>query len=138
MKSPWKFLAKLTSGRPSAKAQGSSIGNDTNSKPFESEVDPVALGQRPQALLTILYCSTDRLCRCGAAVKNLSRSASFHFWESNAPSKPGIKHLVSSCRPAICNRPYRLGGIRADAQAGIPTCSALVYFRLFTLPIPGD
>ena len=31
-------------------------------------VDPVALGERSQALLTILYCSTDRLCRRGAAV----------------------------------------------------------------------
>ncbi|MDW9488128.1 hypothetical protein GOA59_18155 [Sinorhizobium meliloti] len=30
MKSPWKFLAQLTSWRPSAKAQESSIGNDTN------------------------------------------------------------------------------------------------------------
>jgi hypothetical protein len=31
-------------------------------------VDPVALGERSQALLTILYCSTDRLRRRGAAV----------------------------------------------------------------------
>ena len=31
-------------------------------------VDPVALGDRSQALLTILYCSTDRLRRGGAAV----------------------------------------------------------------------
>ena len=31
-------------------------------------VDPVAPGQRPQALLTILYCSTDCLRRGGAAV----------------------------------------------------------------------
>ena len=29
---------------------------------------PIALGQRSQALLTILYRSTDRLCRRGAAV----------------------------------------------------------------------
>jgi hypothetical protein len=56
-------------------------------------VDPVALGQRSQALLTILYCSTDCLSRCGAAVKNLSHSASFHCLENNAPSNPGIKHL---------------------------------------------
>jgi len=40
-----------------------------------------------------LYCSTDCLCRCGAAVKNLSHSASFHCLENNAPSNPGIKHL---------------------------------------------
>lgn len=31
-------------------------------------IDAVALGQRPQALLTMLYCSTDCLCRRGAAV----------------------------------------------------------------------
>ena len=31
-------------------------------------VDPVALGQNPQALLTMLYRSTDCLCRSGAPV----------------------------------------------------------------------
>jgi hypothetical protein len=43
--------------------------------------------------LTILYCSTDCLSRCGAAVENLAHSASFHCLENNAPSNPGIKHL---------------------------------------------
>src|SRR5262245_49285678 len=57
-------------------------------------VDPVAPGKRPQALLTMLYRATDRRCRCGAAVKNLSHSASFHCLENNAPSNPGIKQLV--------------------------------------------
>src|SRR4029078_12115746 len=56
-------------------------------------VDPVMLGQSPQALLTMLYRSTDRLCRCGAAVKHLAHSASLHAGQNNAPSKPGIKHL---------------------------------------------
>jgi hypothetical protein len=41
-----------------------------------------------------LYCPTHRLCRRGAAVKNLSHSASFHFLDKVAPSKPGIKHLA--------------------------------------------
>ncbi len=41
----------------------------------------------------MLYRSTDRLCRGGAAVKNLPHSASFHSMENNAPSKSGIKHL---------------------------------------------
>jgi hypothetical protein len=58
-------------------------------------VDPVALGQRSQARLTILYCSTDCLRRCGAAVENLSHSASFHCLESNAPSNPGIRQLAA-------------------------------------------
>src|SRR6185436_18300214 len=41
----------------------------------------------------MLYRLTDRLCRCGAAVKNLAHSASFQSLENNAPSNPGIKHL---------------------------------------------
>ena len=56
-------------------------------------VDPVALGQSPQALLTMLYRSTDRLCRRGAAVKNLAHSAFLHSCEKSAPSKSGIKHI---------------------------------------------
>src|ERR1700682_2881521 len=70
------------------------IGHRTALLPFCEgfRIEPVALGQRPQALLTILYCSTDCLSRCGAAVKNLSHGASFHSLENNAPSNPGIKH----------------------------------------------
>ncbi|MCG5480929.1 hypothetical protein [Sinorhizobium alkalisoli] len=40
MKSPWKFLARLASLRPSAKAQESSVGTDADSKALESEVEP--------------------------------------------------------------------------------------------------
>jgi hypothetical protein len=43
--------------------------------------------------LTILYCSTNRLCRCGAPVKNLAHSASLQLLDKIAPSKFGIKHL---------------------------------------------
>lgn len=39
MKSPWKFIAPLTSRRVSAKAQDSSTGNDTDPKALESEVE---------------------------------------------------------------------------------------------------
>ncbi|WP_037427152.1 hypothetical protein [Sinorhizobium sp. CCBAU 05631] len=39
MKTPWNFLAQLTSRRPSAKAQESSIGNDTDSQALESDVE---------------------------------------------------------------------------------------------------
>lgn len=56
-------------------------------------VDPVALRQRPQALLTMLYRSTDRLCRRGAPMKNLAHSASLDSEDKDAPSKSGIKHL---------------------------------------------
>ncbi|THK33443.1 hypothetical protein EHS39_36350 [Ensifer sp. MPMI2T] len=37
MKTPWKFLAQLTSRRSSAKAQESSMGNDTYPKALESD-----------------------------------------------------------------------------------------------------
>jgi hypothetical protein len=55
-------------------------------------IDAVPPGKAPQALLTMLYRSTERLCRCGAAVKNLSHSASLKFPGKGAPSNPGIKH----------------------------------------------
>jgi hypothetical protein len=45
--------------------------------------------------LTILYRSTDRLCRRGAPVKNLAHSASLQLLDKTAPSKFGIKHLVA-------------------------------------------
>ena len=64
-------------------------------------VDPIAFGQRPQALLTMLYRSTDRLCRRGAPVKNLAHSASFDSEDKDAPSKPGIKHLAAPLRSAL-------------------------------------
>src|SRR6476660_6450651 len=87
---------------------GRKIGHRTALLPFCNGlwIDPIALGQRPQALLTILYCSTDCLCRCDAAVTNLSPSASFHSRENNAPSNPGIKHLA----PGQC--PEEVGALR--------------------------
>ena len=45
----------------------------------------------PQALLTILYCSTDFRCRAGTPVQNLAHSASFHSCMDNAPSNSGTK-----------------------------------------------
>src|SRR6202044_1119595 len=64
-------------------------------------VDPVALRQRPQARLTMLYRSTDCLCRRSAPMKNLAHSASFESFDKDAPSKPGIKHLagIGGCEP---------------------------------------
>jgi hypothetical protein len=43
----------------------------------------------------MLYRSTDRLCRCGAPMKNLAHSASFESLDKNAPSNAGTKHLVN-------------------------------------------
>ena len=49
---------------------GRQIGDGLALFPFGDGllIDPVAPGECSQALLTNLYCSTDRLCRCGAAV----------------------------------------------------------------------
>src|ERR1700690_854802 len=81
---------------------GWQIGDRTALLPLGDglRVDPVAPGQSPQARLTMLYRSTDCLCRCGAAVENLSHSASYQSAENNAPSKPGIKHLANQPRRA--------------------------------------
>ncbi|MEJ7016005.1 hypothetical protein [Sinorhizobium meliloti] len=38
MKAPWKFLARLTSRRPAAKAQESSLGNETDPEAFDDQV----------------------------------------------------------------------------------------------------
>ena len=56
-------------------------------------VDPMTLRKCPQALLTILYCSTDCRCRAGAPMYNLAHSASFHSCMDNAPSNSGTKHV---------------------------------------------
>jgi hypothetical protein len=56
-------------------------------------IDSVALRQRSQARLTMLYRSTHRLCRWGAPMKNLAHSASFKSLDKNAPSKAGTKHI---------------------------------------------
>src|SRR5688500_16687205 len=55
-------------------------------------VDAIALGERSQARLAMLYRSTDRRRRCGAPMVNLAHSASRHSCEKSAPSNPGIKH----------------------------------------------
>ena len=49
---------------------GWQVGHCGSLLPFGNRlgIDAVALGERSQALLTILYCSTDRLCRFGASV----------------------------------------------------------------------
>jgi hypothetical protein len=54
---------------------------------------PWRLASALRLSLTTLYRSTDRLCRGGAAVKNLAQSASLHAGENNAPPKPGTKQL---------------------------------------------
>src|SRR3954463_8066377 len=74
---------------------GPDVRNRATALPLANSllVDAVALCERSQALLTMLYRSTDRLRRRGASMKNLAHSASFHSTEKIAPSKAGIKHL---------------------------------------------
>jgi hypothetical protein len=59
-----------------------------------SASDAMALRQILQALLTKLYRSTDRLSRCGAAMKSPAQSASVQADEKIAPSSHGIKHVT--------------------------------------------
>lgn len=55
--------------------------------------DPLPLCKNPQALLSMLYRSTDRLRRGGAPVKNLAHSPSLHSPEEIAPSNAGTKQI---------------------------------------------
>src|SRR5215210_521048 len=67
-------------------------------------VDTIALGERSQARLTMLYRSTDRRSRCGAPMLNLAHSASRRSCEKSAPSNSGIKQLALLVRrgPIFC------------------------------------
>jgi hypothetical protein len=56
-------------------------------------IDAIALSQRPLALLTMLYRSTDCLSCRGAPVKNLAHSASFHSTVKIVPSNIGTEHI---------------------------------------------
>ncbi len=60
-------------------------------------VDAVPLGECPQALLTVLYRSTDRRSRTGTPVENPAHSPSLHPDDKSAPSNPRIKHLAFAC-----------------------------------------
>src|SRR5271165_506770 len=90
------------------------IGNGSPRLPSGDgfRVDAIALGQRPQALLTMLYRPADRLCRCGAPMKNLSHSASFESPEKTAPSKCATRRCPLDGRVArmlksiVCDPSY--------------------------------
>src|SRR5208337_1273212 len=56
-------------------------------------VDAVTPSQRPYALLTMLYRSTDRLCRAGAPVKYLAHKSSLSMEPESVPSYLRTKHL---------------------------------------------
>jgi hypothetical protein len=56
----------------------------------------MAAGKRPYALLTMLYRSTDRLCRTGAPVKNLPHVPSWSMAPDSVPSYSGTEHLITA------------------------------------------
>jgi len=80
-----------------------------------------------------LYRSTDRLCRCGAAVKNLAHSASFHSLENNAPSNPGIKHLAAASAAA---RSLYCSTIKLAARQTSRSLTASITLHRFWLRAP--
>jgi len=70
-------------------------------------VDPMAPGQRPYALLTMLYPSTDRLRRAGAPVKNLAHVPSLSMACESVPSYTGTKHLAGGGGQSLLLPPIR-------------------------------
>jgi len=55
-------------------------------------IDTIPLRQNIQALLTMLYRSTHRLCRAGASRQNLSHNSSFRSCSCITPAYRGTKH----------------------------------------------
>ena len=84
------------------------------------EPDAVALGQRPPAFLTMLYRSTDGLCRGGAPMQNLAHSASFDWDHNDDPSKRGIKHLGPCRGGALAPQVSRSAAGREPARPIVP------------------
>src|SRR6056297_580927 len=60
-------------------------------------VDPQLPAQFRERSLRSLYCSSDGVRGRGAAMANLSHSASFHSCERITPANRGIKHLGCPC-----------------------------------------
>ena len=96
------------------------VGDRGPSLPFGDRllIDTVTLRQSPQALLTMLYRSTDCLRRAGAPMKNLAHSASFDSDEKNAPSKSGIKHLGKTEKDAAIGAAAALVSIERMSDGG--------------------
>src|SRR6185437_14023389 len=83
---------------------------------------------------TMLYRSTDRLCRGGAAVKNLAHSASLHACEKTAPSNPGIKHLDRAAAARRFSYKFEVAiawpaSTENEARSGVAGSSASAEFR---------
>jgi hypothetical protein len=83
-------------------------------------VDPAALGQSPQALLTTLYRSTDRLCRRGTAVKNLAQDQPLEVVEVG-PDSARIQSGAGMSNSAIAQsalRRHRVLPLQTEAVPG--------------------
>ncbi|CDX20849.1 hypothetical protein MPL3356_340052 [Mesorhizobium plurifarium] len=64
-----------------------------------AENKPLIGGRRPD--MTMLYRSTDRLCRRGAPMQNLAHSASFDSDDKDAPSRPVVDSDLRSGRVGL-------------------------------------
>jgi hypothetical protein len=82
----------------------------------------------------MLYRSTDRLCRRGAPVKNLSHNASFESFDKDAPAKPGTKHLgarhVPRTKLQMTTRYERIADIDAASRKAAALKSKLIGFLI--------
>ena len=100
------LLVERKHGQLAVPRPGRKIGDRSPPAPLGHGLptDTVAPDSALRLSSLYLYCSTDYLSRCGAAVKNLAHSASFQAKEKIAQSKSGIKHLVpmeGSRRPSM-------------------------------------
>src|SRR6266481_1282934 len=98
-------------------------------------IDPMPTRQGPQALLTMLYRSTDRLRRCGAPVQNLSRSASFHLMDKNAPSNAGTIQVGSNPPVPVDVRVIAATNRALQALVAAGTFRQNLFFRLNVFPV---
>lgn len=90
-------------------------------------IDSVSFGKRPQALLTIVYHSTDCLCRRGAPVRPPSiRVRSLHN------QKPGMKHLASErdAELSLCKISWHAGLMNSLLDKRGVIADALNWLRL--------
>src|SRR4051794_36938607 len=90
---PPRLPAQLHKGKIARAVERGSSGPVRWPATESRALPPVAPGQNPQALATMLYRATNRLCRAGAPLENLAHSASFHPPDNNAPTNPATKHL---------------------------------------------
>lgn len=131
MKSPWKFIAQLTSRRVSAKAQDSSTGNDTDPKALESEVEH-ASARLPSSKLVDQESSASDKAKGRDSVAQVIRPpiddaqahAPAHREADNTVGEEPLlvrKYAVSTKSQTKARIKRRERGEKANAQVAAPT-----------------